>query len=119
MIKFLKKLWHDRRGNALVIAAASLPLIIGSAGLSTDTIQWAMMKRQLQRAADSGALAGAFGRMASQTVTTGACSASNPISRDLTLGDVTNRLGTTPTCTVQTPPTTGTWSADTSAVRVT
>lgn len=54
----LKRLWQDRRGNALVIAAAALPLVVGSAGFATDTVQWALWKRQLQRAADSGALAG-------------------------------------------------------------
>ena len=42
MFKFLKTLWRDRRGNALVIAGASLPLVIGSAGLASDTIQWAL-----------------------------------------------------------------------------
>ncbi len=68
MFKFLKKLWRDRRGNALVIAGAALPLVVGSAGLATDTIEWAVMKRQLQRAADSGALAGVFGKLAGQTV---------------------------------------------------
>ena len=56
MFKLLKKLWRDRRGNALAIAGAALPLIIGSAGLASDTIQWALMKRQLQRTADSAAL---------------------------------------------------------------
>ena len=58
MISFLKRLKKDRRGNALVIGAAALPLLIGSAGLATDTIQWALWKRQLQRTADSAALAG-------------------------------------------------------------
>ena len=42
MIKFFRKLWRDRRGNALVIAAAALPLVIGSAGLASDTIQWVL-----------------------------------------------------------------------------
>lgn len=60
MIKFLKKLWRDRRGNALVIAGAALPLVLGSAGLASDTIEWALWKRQLQRAADSGAIAGVY-----------------------------------------------------------
>jgi Flp pilus assembly protein TadG len=103
MFKQLKKLWRDRRGNALVLAGAALPIVIGSAGLATDTIQWSLWTRQLQRAADSAALAGVYGRLASQTVTTGACSASTPIARDLTLGNVNTRLGMTPTCTVQTP----------------
>jgi hypothetical protein len=120
MIGFIRRLIKDRRGNALVIAGAALPLIIGSAGLATDTIQWTVMKRQLQRAADSAALAGAYGRMASQTVTTGACTASPPVSRDLTVGNVNGRLGTTPTCAVQSPPTSGSWTSPAfGAVKVT
>jgi Flp pilus assembly protein TadG len=114
-----QKLWRDKRGNALVIAGASLPLIIGSAGLATDTIQWALLKRQLQRAADSAALAGVQGELSSQTVITGACSSSTPIARDLTIGDINNRIGATPTCAVQTPPSTGPWSSTTNSVRVT
>jgi hypothetical protein len=63
MMSSFKKLWRDRRGNALVMAAGALPLLIGSAGLATDTIQWALWKRQLQRAADSAALAGVYARV--------------------------------------------------------
>jgi Flp pilus assembly protein TadG len=111
MFKFLKKLWRDRRGNALVIAGASLPLIIGSAGLASDTIQWTLWKRQLQRAADSGALAGVYGQLADQTVSTGACSASVPVARDLVIGDISNRIGMTPTCNVESPLASGSWSA--------
>jgi len=37
MISFLKKLWRNKRGNALVMAGAALPLIVGSAGLASDT----------------------------------------------------------------------------------
>jgi len=62
MIGSIKRLWKDRRGNALVIAGAALPLVVGSAGLATDTIQWVTWKRQLQRAADSAAFAGAYAR---------------------------------------------------------
>ena len=53
MRNLMTKIWHDKRGNAMIIAAAALPLLIGSAGLATDTIQWALWKRQLQRVADS------------------------------------------------------------------
>ncbi len=55
-----KRLWNDKRGNALVIVGAALPLVVGSAGLATDTVQWALAKRQLQRAADSAAMAGVY-----------------------------------------------------------
>lgn len=104
MFKLLKKLWRDRRGNALVIAGAALPLIIGSAGLASDTIQWALMKRQLQRTADSAALAGVYGKMASQTVNTGTCDTANsqPVFRDVFTQDNANtRLDATVTCSVK------------------
>lgn len=63
MIAFIKRLWRDRRGNALIIAGATLPLLVGSAGLAVDTVQWAMWKRQLQRAADSAAFAGVYAKV--------------------------------------------------------
>jgi hypothetical protein len=63
MISFFRKLLRNKRGNALVIAGAALPLVIGSAGLASDTIQWVLMKRQLQRAADSAAIAGVYARV--------------------------------------------------------
>ena len=59
LLKRLKKLLPDERGNALALGAAALPLIIGGAGLALDTVQISLAKRQLQRAADSAALAGA------------------------------------------------------------
>ena len=62
-MSFWKRLIKDKRGNALVLAGAALPLVIGSAGLASDTIQWALWKRQLQRAADSAALAGTYARV--------------------------------------------------------
>lgn len=60
MIQFLKKLWKDRSGNALIIVGAALPVVVGAAGLATDTIQWVLWKRELQRAADTAALAGVY-----------------------------------------------------------
>src|SRR5881394_273745 len=69
MISLFRKLWRNKRGNALVIAGAALPLVIGSAGLASDTIQWVLWKRQLQRAADSAAIAGVYARIQSQDLT--------------------------------------------------
>jgi Flp pilus assembly protein TadG len=62
MIGFFKRLMKDCRGNMLVIAGASLPLLGGAAGLAIDTIEWSLWKRQLQRAADSGAISGVYDR---------------------------------------------------------
>jgi Flp pilus assembly protein TadG len=64
----LKKIWRDKRGNVLAIAAAALPLVIGAAGLASDTIQWTLWKRQLQRAADSAAIAGVYAKIQSQNI---------------------------------------------------
>lgn len=63
MLAFFRRLWNDRRGNVLVMTAAAMPLIIGAAGLANDTIQWTLWKRQLQRAADSAAIAGVYDRV--------------------------------------------------------
>ncbi|MDP9085901.1 MAG: Tad domain-containing protein [Pseudomonadota bacterium] len=52
-----------------MMMGAMLPLVIGCAGLATDTIQWTLWKRQLQRAADSAAIAGVFQRVVTNTQT--------------------------------------------------
>ena len=63
-----------------------MPLLIGSAGLATDTIQWALWKRQLQRAADSAAIAGVYDRAASAGSTSGVSAA---VTKDLALNQHT------------------------------
>ena len=108
MIAFFKSLWRDRRGNALVIAAAAMPLVLGSAGLASDTIEWALWKRQLQRAADSAAMAGVYAKMQSADYTTA-------VNQDLTHN---NHTGITTTVTPNSPPPTGAYASDPYAVRV-
>ena len=82
MIAFIRKLLKDRRGNALAIACAAMPLIVGAAGLAVDTIQWTLWKRQLQRAADSAAIAGVYDRSAAAGSTT---TVPTTVAHDLTL----------------------------------
>jgi Flp pilus assembly protein TadG len=97
MIAFIKKLIGDRRGNVLVIVGACLPLIIGAAGLATDTIEWTLWKRQLQRAADSAAFAGVYDRASASGSTTNTPTA---VCRDLAVNLHTwmGLIGTAP-CT--------------------
>lgn len=76
MLKKFARLWKDKRGNAILIAGAALPVLVGSAGLATDTIQWALWKRELQRAADSAAFAGTYASASGNSV-------SNAVSVDL------------------------------------
>ena len=111
MISFFRKLWRDKRGNALVIAAAALPLVLGSAGLASDTIQWALWKRQLQRAADSGAIAGVY----SIAELSGARTAvTDAVNRDLSY----NSHIAYSTTKVIGQPTSGSYAADPYAVNV-
>lgn len=56
----LRKLAGDRRGNVLALTAFALPVLLGGAGLAVDTTQWYLWKRELQLAADAGALSGAY-----------------------------------------------------------
>lgn len=58
--RWIGALRRDERGNALLIGAAVMPLLLGAAGLAIDTIQFSVWKRELQRAADSGAVAGVY-----------------------------------------------------------
>ena len=109
MINFFKRLWRDRRGNALVITAAALPLVVGSAGLATDTIQWTLWKRQLQRTADSAALAGAYALSQGKNATDAA-------NRDIAIN---SHVGITVGKSIEPPPASGPFAGDTAAVRVT
>ena len=58
--KTLNGLRTCNSGNATLIVALGMPALIGSAGLGVDMAQWYMWKRELQFAADQGAIAGAW-----------------------------------------------------------
>ena len=104
---FLRRLRGEKRGSTLVLTALSMPVMLGGAGLAVDTVQWTLCKQQLRRAADSAALAGAY------AVAQGK-SASVSVAADLMKSD---QLGYTSTV-VENAPTTGSYIANNSAVRV-
>jgi Flp pilus assembly protein TadG len=114
----MKQLWNDRRGNALVLTAATLPLLHRVGRPCTDTIQWTVWKRQIQRAADGGALAGVRGLVAGQTPL--------PHARRIRRSAATSRstimccsATTTPTASPRIRRASGPWASDPNAVRVT
>ncbi len=117
MIRFLRNLWKDRRGNALVMIALGLPLLVGSAGLATDTIQWAVWKRQLQRAADSAALAGVHAIVLENYVD--GCSSGSTVAYDLTKNNHVLLGNANTGCAVENSPTSGAYVGDPNAVKVT
>lgn len=92
MLKAYKRLWNSDRGNVLVIVGATLPLLVGAAGFATDTIEWTLWKRQLQRAADSGAIAGVYTRLKTDTQS----AVESAVNTDLSLNnhtDIPNAAG--------------------------
>ena len=109
MRKAFKKLWNDKRGNALIIFGASLPLIMGSVGLASDTIQWALWKRELQRAADSAAIAGVYAKVQGAAYGDG-------VTTDLARNN--DIAGITVDKDVSSSPNAGAYTADANAVRV-
>lgn len=58
----LRKLGRDAGGNAIMLVAAGVPVLIGGAGAAVDIAQWYSWQRELQQAADQGALAAAWAR---------------------------------------------------------
>lgn len=56
----MNRLARCRSGNAMMLTAVALPALVGAAGYSVDTAQWYMIQREMQHAADQGAIAGAW-----------------------------------------------------------
>jgi uncharacterized membrane protein len=104
----LRTLLADCRGNVLVLSALAMPLMIGAAGLAMDTIQLTLIQRQLQRQADSAALAGALARAQGASASIAATSS---ITRDSLVV-----LSQAPV--IENAPTIGTYAGNTGAVRV-
>ena len=113
----LRSLIKDKKGNALVICAAAMPMLVGAAAIAVDTAQMALARRQLQRSADSAALAGAYAIAQSleSTATVRRANATSAANYDLTLnGDMTL---STP-AVIENAPTVGSYAGNPRAVRV-
>jgi hypothetical protein len=108
ILKRLGTLFRSERGNVMAITAACMPIIVGAAAIGVDSIQTTLAKRQLQRSADSAAIAGAYALVQSKSATTA-------VDRDLALN---NKITLSTTRTVETPTSWGTTTSDSRAVRV-
>lgn len=110
-IRTLKDLRSCKRGNALVMVAATAPLLIAASAIGLDTIQVTLAKRQLQRSADSAAMAGAYALMQKQTT----AAAEAAVDRDLSHN---NGMTLSEARIVQHAPQSGPFTGDQRAVRV-
>jgi len=107
-LRHLRALYRDTSANAMVLSAFAILAMIGGAGLTTDTVQWTLWKRQLQRMADSGAISGAYAVAAGADAS---AAANAEIGRY-------SYITSTVTTTIETPPTAGPYSGNSKAVRV-
>ena len=105
---WLRKLLKSERGNVIVIGAATIPLLIGAGAVGMDTIQLGLWKRQLQRTADSAALAGGRALLQKMVVP-------DAVRRDLLLNTQVPLLGAP---VIEPPPAAGPYAGDPKAVRV-
>lgn len=107
-ISRLRALWSDARGNAFMMTALALPIVIGAAGLGVHSMQLSYVKRQLQREADSAAMAGAYSLFQSQGNTVATAQANKALTQNALVPGATATItpgsftsgGTTYTSTV-------------------
>jgi Putative Flp pilus-assembly TadE/G-like len=108
LLGWLKSIERDERGNAIVVAAATLPLIIGAAAIGVDTIQVSVARHQLQRSADSAAIAGAYALVQEREVPPS-------VNHDLALN---NDVPLSSAPIIQNAPASGPYAGNNRAVRV-
>jgi Flp pilus assembly protein TadG len=59
-IPFFRRLMRSKGGNAVLLTALGMPVLIGAAGYAMDMAQMYAWKRELQHSVDQAALAGAW-----------------------------------------------------------
>lgn len=105
-------LLRDRRGSVAVVMALVLPLVVGMVTMGVETGLWFAAKRELQSAADGGALSGAFEVQAK----TGTAAIHQAANRDA-LRNARN-ANPVPTIEINAPPLSGRYLGDARAVEV-
>jgi Flp pilus assembly protein TadG len=78
----LRHFWRDERANSLMLMGFALPFVIGAAGLGVHTMQLSLVKRQLQREADSAAMAGGYSLFQEQGNTAAIAQANNALTQN-------------------------------------
>ena len=60
LIRLIKALPRNDRGNVPMLTAIGLPALVGAAGFAVERAQWYLSGRELQIAVDATALSGAL-----------------------------------------------------------
>ncbi|MBB3464003.1 Flp pilus assembly protein TadG [Rhizobium sp. BK377] len=85
----LDRLRRDRGGNFGIMTAILLPVLIGAAGFAIDTMNIMASQRQLQEAADAGALAAASALSAGKVTTD---DQAKTLAKDFVIGQMANHV---------------------------
>ena len=91
--KFVSAMCRCSSGNATLMMAFGMPVLIGGAGLGVDLSQWYLWNRELQYAVDQAAIAGAWARTGISTGSTYVQRARQEFTANL---GVTGGITTTP-----------------------
>lgn len=110
MPRLFRRLLADRKGSAAVIIGLSLPVVAGFGLLGVDAAGWYWERRNLQTAADAGALSAALARYEGRDPQTAAAA---DAQRNGFVGAPAGTIA------VQSPPTSGPGVGDEQAVAVT
>jgi hypothetical protein len=97
-------------GSVAVLAALSMPVLLGLTGVAAETAVWFELKRRAQNAADGAAVAGAIQRARGDTT-----NVLKSAARAATQNGFTNGVGST-TVTINHPPTSGSYAGQPDAV---
>ena len=97
ILRKLAGLKGNTSGNATLLVALGMPVLIGGSGLAVDTAQWYTWKRELQFAVDQAALAGAWARSSDTSRSAYVTRARQEFSSNLA---TTSTIASTPTVTL-------------------
>ena len=104
---------QDRSGAAAVPIAITFSLLVGFAALATEVAEWYSIRRTMQGAADSAAYSAALAKWSGAS-TSGFTSVATSVAGNYTFADGSNGV----IVTVNNPPASGSYTADSNAVEV-
>ena len=108
----LWKLGRENGGGASLLVAFAAPIVIGGLGLGVDAASWYQEKKKAQQVADAAALGGARLLGAGQSSSLAQGAAARDAAKNGFVADSTS------TIVVNSPPTSGAYAGDKSAVEV-
>ncbi|WP_271525914.1 pilus assembly protein TadG-related protein [Bradyrhizobium sp. CCBAU 53380] len=106
----LQQFIRDQSGSYVILSALLMPVLVGTAGLGTEVGWWYYKHKNMQSAADSGAVSAATAASAGGDLT----SEANAVTANYGYANAVNNV----TITVNQPPKTGTYTSNLQAIEV-